>query len=203
MAKNSSGSGGDDDLLLALILGGIGGGLWVLSQHNKPPVDVRLRMKSLVQEYRKNPRLRAYVGRLIGGIDPNKPLARMNVLYRAVTDNIAHVGDPEGEFVADPITVLQTRVGDCDCKATCLATLLEAAGYPTKFGFVPGHVYVEVGVESKDSPSIPPTAYRRNDGGRIWVSLEPSAPGANFGWININKVDEAIRKQAWQTVDNR
>lgn len=61
-------------------------------------------------------------------------LSELNALFSYVKDNIRYTRDVNGfETLADPVTTMRRRVGDCDDKATLLATLAESVGFPTRF----------------------------------------------------------------------
>ena len=83
------------------------------------------------------------------------------------------------ETLADPLQVVRQGQGDCDDKATLIATLLESIGHPTRFvavGFNAGelsHVYVETKLGSR------------------WIALEPTEP-VQMGWCVPNVVTRRI-----------
>lgn len=93
-------------------------------------------------------------------------------LQRFVRDKILYVKDPHDgpEMVQTPKRTLQISTGDCDDKATLLASLLASIGVATRFkavGFKDGpytHVLVQARV------------------GRNWIDLETILDGVEAGW---------------------
>jgi transglutaminase-like putative cysteine protease len=99
----------------------------------------------------------------------------MDALFRFVRDRIRYAKDPVGiEDLQSPRFTLENRTGDCDDKATLLASLLLAIGHPADVRFrVIGthplseqfsHVYVVV-----------------NANGRR-IALDPTRTGTPLGW---------------------
>jgi transglutaminase-like putative cysteine protease len=82
------------------------------------------------------------------------------------------------ETLQTPKELLRTKQGDCDDKATLLATMLQTIGFPTRFcavGVREGP-YSHVLVEAK-APGHPKAD--RNG----WVALETILPGVEPGWF--------------------
>lgn len=106
---------------------------------------------------------------LLGSLPPRQWMLEVRTLHAFVRDQIRYTKDPQGmELVQTPEATLENGVGDCDDKATLLASLLIAAGHPAQFvavGFDGGnfsHVLVETQI------------------GNRWVPLEtiiPKEPG--------------------------
>lgn len=209
MARKGGGSGrsgngdGEEGGWILLLLGGMVG-YAVATQKSQPqPVDTKTLMKSMVQHYCTDNKIRAFVGRLFPPQTPLHPVAQIERIFRFVADQITYLGDPKGEFVGSPVDVLETRVGDCDCKATLLATLLEAAGFHTRFVFIPRHVYVEVGISTADRQSLPQGSVSREDHGKVWVPLESTGHGNPIGWIDRKAASEAYMSGEMKILDNR
>lgn len=181
----------------------IAGGLWLLSQHESDAESeqekakkealaaaaaTRARMRSLAFEHRKSPPIRRFVGDLLKDLGPDR-IARAEKIFEWVRDKVNYLYDPGGEHVSAPLETLWTQAGDCDCKATLLATLLEADGMITSFVFVPGHVLVQVLLDGKalaalrarpGSTKILSRAFARD---HYWIPLDPTAPGAPMAWV--------------------
>jgi transglutaminase-like putative cysteine protease len=109
-------------------------------------------MRSIVRAWKVSPVVHDKVSALLSRCGGKDWLCQATVLHRFVRDAIRYQLDPVGvEMVRTPDLVLRQRAGDCDDKATLLATLLEAAGHPARFialGFGPppaplSHVLVE------------------------------------------------------------
>jgi transglutaminase-like putative cysteine protease len=149
-------------------------------------------MRDMVRRFRTDNTIRRFVGQLVRDIDPRDHFAKVERIFRFVADRILFLDDPGGEHVAAPVDVLQTMVGDCDCKATLLATLLEAAGLPTQLVFMPGHVFVEVQLTDGDRVRLPVGSKFRPDGQHVWVPLESTGNGNPMGWIDEQRWNEAV-----------
>ncbi len=108
-------------------------------------------MSRLVREWKKHYPIRQLALNLVRSADQKDWMAEVERLHRYVRDRIRYVRDiTQVETLATPMRVLQIGQGDCDDKATLLATLLESIGHPTRFVAVavngrPAycHVYVE------------------------------------------------------------
>ena len=131
-------------------------------------------MSSLVRETRIEPLIRSLAVSLTSDAGNKQYMQEVDALFCFVRDRIRYVMDTNGvERVENPLTLLQTRAGDCDDKCTLLAALLESIGHPCRFCAVgynaPGqyeHVYLETLV------------------GRKWVALDPTED-VNVGWAPI------------------
>ncbi|MBI5881105.1 transglutaminase domain-containing protein [archaeon] len=107
-------------------------------------------------------------------------------LFYFVRDNIQYVGDPPNDYLESPFETLYTKGADCDGMAILLANLEMAVGIPTRFAFIPGHVYVQVKIDSA------PNKYKENDG---WISLDPTCSTCEFGEVpysTMNKQKEFL-----------
>jgi transglutaminase-like putative cysteine protease len=108
-------------------------------------------MRLMVRHFKRDPEIYSLARELTAHL-PNKDYAgEAQELHAYVRDTIRYVEDVNGvETVQTPLVTLQLGAGDCDDKATLLATLLEAIGKPTRFvaaGFMGGdlsHVWPEV-----------------------------------------------------------
>ncbi len=90
-----------------------------------------------------------------------------------VRDHIRYVPDPRGlEMVQTPPQTLSIMTGDCDDKATLLATLLETMGFATRFAAIATH----------DEPFFSHVMAQVRMGTR-WVNLETILPGTGVGWF--------------------
>ena len=127
-------------------------------------------MRVIVRHYKRDPEIIALVSSLLADLPARDYAAEIETLHAYVRDSIRYQDDVNGvETVRTPPVTLEQGVGDCDDQATLLATLLEAAGKPTRFvaaGFYGGdlsHVWTEVKV------------------GESWYALETTEPVA-MGW---------------------
>jgi transglutaminase-like putative cysteine protease len=110
-------------------------------------------MKSIAREFRNNPAIIQLAQQLTSGIPEKAWTQQVVALHRFVRDSIRYTLDTNDiEVLRTPQRLLADGQGDCDDKATLLATLLEAIGHPARFvavGFQPGvleHVLVETKV---------------------------------------------------------
>jgi transglutaminase-like putative cysteine protease len=90
-----------------------------------------------------------------------------------VRNSFAYVSETD-DYLQSPQEMLLTRGGDCDDHAIMLANLMQAIGIPTKFVFVPGHVYVDIYLEDV------PRKYKNDYG---WVSVDATCKSCDFGEI--------------------
>lgn len=135
-------------------------------------------MRALVREYRVDPNIRARTITLLRLTPEKDAPSEIRVIFEFVRDHVRYVSDVhEIETVSTPDKTLMLLAGDCDDKATLLATMLESVGYPTRFvvtGYatpnVFEHVYVEV--------MLPDGSF---------ISLDPSEP-YGVGWAAPNPI---------------
>lgn len=127
-------------------------------------------MRGIKNAYKKLPSIRNKAIAIVSRTPQKAFLTEIKLLHEYVRDNIRYVRDIAGvETVQTPDVTLALRAGDCDDKATLLATMLESIGHPTRFvamGTQPGkfsHVFVETRTSTK------------------WISLDPTEPFA-AGW---------------------
>jgi transglutaminase-like putative cysteine protease len=118
-------------------------------------------MSALVGQFKANPRIWELAHSLTQHLAPKDFAGQVRELHNYVRDQIRYVHDIRGiETVQTPTVTLDAGQGDCDDKATLLATLLESIGHATRFkaiGRVAGefqHVYVQTPI------------------GATWVSLD-------------------------------
>lgn len=133
-------------------------------------------MRSLVNRYRVDPMIRARTITLLQ-LTPEKDAPReIRAIFEFVRDRIRYVQDVvDVETIAAPDKVLALEAGDCDDKATLLATMLESVGYPTRFvvtGYNAPNVFEHVYVEAM----LPDGSF---------IALDPSEPNG-VGWSAPN-----------------
>lgn len=105
--------------------------------------------------------------------------AQIQCLQAWVRDYIKYVNDPRLiEMIQTPVETLRIRTGDCDDKATLLATLLETMGFTTRFIAI-----------AEDTPGLPPQYSHVMAQVRLgpgWINLETILPGVGVGWFPSN-----------------
>jgi len=128
-------------------------------------------MRKLVLKASQNPMIYNLARYLVQSIPSEDKYNRASRIFEFVRDYIDYVNDPLGtELLRSPEIVLKERNGDCDEKATLLASLYRAVGFPVAFvvcGPDPEHfkhVYVAVKV------------------GNWWLTADPTVPWAYLGW---------------------
>lgn len=135
-------------------------------------------MRCMVRESKILPSIINQAVSIIHGMPAKDEFYEVSALHDFVLNHVRYVRDVNGiETLSTPVMTLQRLVGDCDDKATLLATLLEAVGYPTRFvmgdygaGFE--HVYLQAFIDG-EWMSLDPTEHRP-------IGWEP--PGAVRYW---------------------
>lgn len=117
-------------------------------------------MRNLVRTYKTNIQIRDFAAKLVQDLPQKDWSGQVRRLHEFVRDGVRYLKDVNGvETVQTPLFTLENRYGDCDDKATLLATMLESIGHPARFvavGFTePGrfsHVYAETIIGDKWIP---------------------------------------------------
>jgi transglutaminase-like putative cysteine protease len=137
-------------------------------------------MRRLVREYKKHDAIRSLAAELVQPLHQKNFMGEIKRLHAYVRDNIRYLRDIHGvEVLQSPPETLRRGYGDCDDKATLLATLLSSIGHPSRFvavGKAPGkfsHVYLETRAGSK------------------WIALETTEP-VEVGWQPKNVLSRMI-----------
>lgn len=109
-------------------------------------------MVDLARKYRRDPGIIQLARDLVHSLPQYDRMGELQVLHAFVRDAIRYTNDPEGmELVQTPRATLEMRTGDCDDKATLLATLLSSIGRRSRFvaiGFTALGPYTHVLVEA-------------------------------------------------------
>lgn len=139
-------------------------------------------MRQMVNAARIDPLMINQAVGMIHAVPAKDELAEISALFDFVLNHVRYTRDIAGlETLCDPRMTMIRQVGDCDDKATLLATLLECVGYPTRFvmaSYSGGdfeHVYLQVFVPHSGE----------------WLDLDPTehkpmgwaAPDATHFWI--------------------
>ena len=106
------------------------------------------------------------------GCDSSR-LCQAKAEYYFVRDNFVYVSEYD-EYIQSPREMLVTKGGDCDDHAVLLANLIRAIGIPTRFVFVPSHVYVKIYLPDA------PKKYIDKEG---WINLDATCRSCGFGEI--------------------
>ncbi len=106
-------------------------------------------------------------------------VCQAKAIFEFVQDNIEYVSEKD-EYIEMPDEVLITRGADCDGTAVLIASLMQSIGIPTRFVFIPGHVYVQVYLED---------ALKKYKSEYHWISVDPTCRYCDFGEIPKDNVD--------------
>ncbi len=136
------------------------------------PSAERSNLRNLMMQTHEG--IRKTAKRIITSSCEENELCYAKALFYFVRDNLYYIGDPPNEFYENPFETMQTKGADCDGLAILLANLESSVGIPTRFAFIPGHVYIQVKVDSA------PKKYKEADD---WISLDPSCSDCEFGEV--------------------
>lgn len=117
---------------------------------------------------------------IVHNVPAKSELYEIEALFDFVLNHIRYTRDVHGvETLSDPRMTLLRQVGDCDDKATLLAALLQAVGYPTRFvmgDYGSGdfeHVYLQVFALgewiSLDATEHHPMGWAPPDPVKLWI----------------------------------
>lgn len=134
------------------------------------------KMAAIVRKYQRDAGTIETARRITAHVPERNARGNIEALQTWVRDRVKYVNDPRNiEMVQTPPRTLELLAGDCDDKATLLATLLESMGYTTRFVAIAevgyphySHVMAQVRIGDK------------------WVNLETIVPGASMGWFPSN-----------------
>lgn len=130
-------------------------------------------MRELVRGFRKNLTIRNLAGGLVQGLRQKDFNGEIRVIHAYVRDSVRYLKDIHGvETIQTPLVTLQNGFGDCDDKATLLASMLESIGHPCRLvavGFLNPDVYQHVYVET------------RSGNKSAWIPLE-TTENVPVGW---------------------
>jgi len=141
---------------------------------------VRL-MREMIKGYRVNTQIIDSAISLIFLVPSKDDIAEVNAIFEYVRDSIRYTRDVYGiETLADPVTTLIRRVGDCDDKTTLFCALCEAVGYPTRLvmaGYFGSkdfqHIYAQVWVNNQwidaDTTESDPLGYAPPSPSVYWI----------------------------------
>jgi len=126
-------------------------------------------MRQMVKTCKTDPSVRAVALSVTQSVAQRSYMGEVIALHKFVRDKIRYVGDVRGvETLHTPRKILEQRAGDCDDKATLLATLLESIEHPTRFA--------AIGLTDKLSHVLVETKVRN-----AWIPLETTEP-VPAGW---------------------
>ena len=129
-----------------------------------------------------DPFVKQIADRIVTSSCEAKRICHAKALYYFVRDSFQYVSDPYVyEYVKTAPESLVSQGGDCDDAAVLLANLEQAVGIPTRFVFIPGHVYIQIYL---------PEALRRYKDKEGWINLDPTCSYCEFGEIPYTNIDK-------------
>jgi WD40 repeat protein/tetratricopeptide (TPR) repeat protein len=108
---------------------------------------------------------------LVYRVDPATPYEELSADAQAV------------DFLQFPVETLSYGSGDCDDLSVLYAALLEAAGVPTAFITIPGHIYLayDTGIDESLAGRLFPDANQLIlSSGRVWMPVETTLLNEGF-----------------------
>ncbi len=100
-------------------------------------------------------------------------VCQAKAIFEFVRDNIKYVSEAD-EYIETPAEVLITGGADCDGHSILTASLMQSIGIPTRFVFIPGHVFVQVYLED---------AMEKYKADYHWINVDPTCSYCDFGEI--------------------
>lgn len=111
-------------------------------------------MRRLIAEYKTHPAILQCAQSLIFLTPQKDGVAEINAIFEHCRDFIRYTADVYGvETLANPVSTLNRRQGDCDDKTALFCALVESVGYPTRLimadydGAGWAHVYCQVMID--------------------------------------------------------
>ncbi len=114
------------------------------------------------------------------GCDSNKA-CQAKAIYYFLRDKFTYVSDPSYEYIAGAKETLFTESGDCDDMSVLAANLYRAIGIPTRFVFIPGHVYLQIKVDDALKK------YKQKDG---WINVDLTCTNCEFSKVPYSTIEE-------------
>jgi len=107
------------------------------------------------------------------GCTSGDSVCHAKALFYFVRDEFDYVLDPTAyEYVKTAHESFLSKSGDCDDASVLLGTMLKSVGIPSRFVFVPGHVYIEVQLPEA------PNRHKQDNG---WIVLDGTCSNCGFG----------------------
>lgn len=132
-------------------------------------------MVGCARQYKKDVGIRTLAQQLCDHLASKDYSGEMRACQHFVRDQIRYIRDVDGvETLQTPPRTLDMRSGDCDDKATLLASLLGSIGFPTRF--------VAVGLNDQPYSHVLCEAQL----GTRWIPCETIVPGIEPGWFPPN-----------------
>ncbi|NOR47097.1 MAG: hypothetical protein GQ533_03485 [Methanosarcinaceae archaeon] len=151
-------------------------------------------MRNIINNSQRDSSIRKAVATITQNCTSEDSICEISNIFSYVTDKIKYMRDPKRkDYFAHPLETLELKIGDCDCKSILLASLFESIGHETRLALIPGHVFVEVGIDTNDISKLPKKAFYIPENGRVWVPLESTAKGAYVGWMGKTNYDATVK----------
>jgi transglutaminase-like putative cysteine protease len=146
---------------------------------NKTPISDKNEYLNLLNP--NEPAIKQIASKIASASCGSNQICQSKALYYFVRDNINYVSDPRMEYVEEPLETLNSGGADCDGMAVLLANLEQAIGIPTRFVFIPNHVYIQIYLEEA------PKKYKQKDS---WINLDPTCYNCEFSEIPLQNIDK-------------
>lgn len=131
------------------------------------------RMVQLARTYKTDLNIRTLAVNLVQSCPPKDGKCELTTLQHFVRDKIRYTRDVEGvETLQTPIQTLKIAAGDCDDKATLLASLSASVGFSTRF----------CAIAVRDNPEFSHVMMQARLGAG-WINAETIVPGVELGWF--------------------
>lgn len=142
--------------------------------------------KASIADYKKvilpdNPNIRLLASKITTQSCNQNTLCYAKSFFYFTRNDLNYLGDPPDEYLESPFETLQLKGADCDGLSIFLANLALAIGIPTRLVFIPGHVFVQVKLDTA------PRKYKEKDG---WISLDPACKTCDFGELHYSIAEQ-------------
>jgi transglutaminase-like putative cysteine protease len=150
---------------------GLVGALYSLPEDAEGVRQTLYLMRVLANQYKTDLNIRHLAASQFEGLNQKDFAGEVKRLHAFVRDHIRYMRDIDGvETVQTPDKTLELGYGDCDDKATLLATMLKATGHPARY------IAIGTGAPGKFSHVFVDTLIKNT-----WVPLETTEP-VPVGW---------------------
>ncbi len=141
---------------------------------SRPNITLDSRSDYLKYIQPNDPQIKQIADKIVALSCEGNRICYAKAIYYFVRDNFQYVSDPAAyEYVKTARESLSVQGGDCDDASVLAANLLQAIGIPTRFVFIPGHVYIQA--------YLPDAPRRYKSEGADVVSLDLTCSNCDFG----------------------
>jgi len=131
------------------------------------------RMVDMVRTFKTDLNVRTLAGQLVRGCAEKDYRCELSTLQAYVRDQIRYLRDVDNvETLQTPVQTVKLGYGDCDDKATLVASLAGSIGFPTRF----------CAIAVRDALDFSHVSAQARLNGQ-WLNVETIVPGAGLGWF--------------------